>query len=438
MESQVESRIGANRGHRQSGSRLNSLFFGVPRRHGWLVLPLLVLTLAACSFSIPFIGDDAAETPPPDPEITPEVATATPSPTVVLSQSVAAVPTPTAPPPPPTLVSPLVLPTAAPVTPIIIVQTPNVADTVERVRPAVVSVLTEVVGRDIFGNPQSNFSSGSGVIIAPSGLVLTNNHVVRGAASVTVTMDDGRQLSAIILGGDRLSDLAVLQLPMNQNYPHVPLNGDVPLRVGDWVIAIGNALALPGGPTVTVGVVSALGRSLDVDQEVTLYDLIQTDSVINPGNSGGPLLNVAGELVGINTAVVRSGAGGNTVEGIGFAINMETASLVSEQLITSGRVRWSWMGAFLEDLVPERAAQARLPIRQGVIIEGVVPGGPADRAGIRPNDIILSLAGQQVDSVRTLTQMLRQDFRVSQQIDVVLFRDQSTMVVTLTLGERPR
>ncbi|MFQ6028209.1 MAG: S1C family serine protease, partial [Dehalococcoidia bacterium] len=341
------------------------------------------------------------------------------------------------------------LPTATPVpvaptpvplpasTPIIIFQTPNVADTVERVRPAVVSLLVEVVGLDIFGIPQSSFGSGSGVIFDPSGLVLTNNHVVQGANSVTVTMDDGTQVPATILGTDRLTDLAVLQLPEDHTYPFVPLNKDVSLRVGDWAIAIGNALALPGGPTVTVGVVSALGRSLEVSPEVTLYDLIQTDTVINPGNSGGPLLNLEGELVGINTAVLRTGASG-PVEGIGFAINMETAALVSEQLFELGRVRWAWMGAFLDDLVPEVAARVRLPIRQGVIIQDVVPGGPSEEAGIQPGDIILSMDGHQVATVQELTRLLRQEFRASQEIDVVLFRDLATVAIRMQLGERPR
>jgi S1-C subfamily serine protease len=333
--------------------------------------------------------------------------------------------------------TPIVL-TAPPEQPIVIFQTPNVADTVERVRPAVVSILTEVVGLDIFGIPQSTFSSGSGVIIDPGGVVLTNNHVVEGAHSLTVTLDDGTQLKAITLGSDRLSDLAVLQLPENRTYSFVPVNKDVSLRVGEWVIAICNALALPGGPTVTVGVISALGRSLDVNPEVTLYDLTQTDTVINPGNSGGPLLNLEGELVGINTAVLRSGSGGRPVEGIGFAINMETAHLASHQLIETGRVSWAWMGAFLDELVPEVAARVRLPIRQGVIIQEVVPGGPAERAGLRAGDIILSMDGQQVATVKELTRLLRIELRPTQVIDVVVFRDRATLSTQLALGERPR
>jgi S1-C subfamily serine protease len=316
-------------------------------------------------------------------------------------------------------------------------QLPNVADTVERVRPAVVSIVAEVVVQDFFGISRG-FGSGSGVIFDSSGLVLTNYHVVEDAASLVVTMDDGRQVEAQVVGYDRLSDLAVLRISGN-NYPFVPLGKDVPLRVGDWVIAIGNALALPGGPTVTVGVVSALGRTLDESQSVTLYDLIQTDAVINPGNSGGPLLNLQGQLVGINTAVLRGGDGGGPpVEGIGFAINMETASFVADQLVAQGRVRWAWLGARLADLPPEAVAQAGLPGREGVLILGVAIGGPADQAGVKRGDIILGLHGKKVASVGDLTRTLRQELRSGQQVDVELFRNGDRRTLKLVLGEVPQ
>ena len=162
----------------------------------------------------------------------------------------------------------------------------NVADTVEIARPAVVSIVAEARIRGVYGDVYSVFGNGTGVIFDAKGLVLTNTHVVDRATTITVTMDDGSQEKATIIGADPMSDLAVLQLP-GSNYPHLPLSSGASPRVGDWVIAIGNALALPGGPTVTVGVVSALGRSLDVSPEITLYNLIQTDTVINPGSSGG-------------------------------------------------------------------------------------------------------------------------------------------------------
>jgi S1-C subfamily serine protease len=309
---------------------------------------------------------------------------------------------------------------------------------VEEVRPAVVSVVARYVTRDFLGNFHNTFSSGTGVIFDPQGLVLTNSHVVRGAAGVTVTLEDGRQIPAEIEGADRLSDLAVLALP-EDTYPFVPLGVDVPLRVGDWVIAIGNALALPGELTVTVGVVSALGRSLDVSPDVTLYDLIQTDAVINPGNSGGPLLNLNGELIGINTAVLRqAGLGGPPIEGIGFAINMETAELVSSQLVELGRVRWAWMGAVLGDLIPEVAARVGLPVREGVVIREVLIDGPAGQAGIQRGDIILSLDAHEVSTVSEITRLLRQEFQADQEIQVELFRNGSTLTLQMVLGERPQ
>jgi S1-C subfamily serine protease len=315
-------------------------------------------------------------------------------------------------------------------------QLPNVADTVEQVRPAVVSVVSEVVTRDFFGIPRSSFGSGTGVIFNPQGLVLTNNHVIEGAVDITVTLHDGSQQTAEVIGADQYSDLAVLRIP-GDDYPFLPVSEAVPLRVGEWVIAIGNALALPGGPTVTVGVVSALGRSLEASSGVTLYDLIQTDTVINPGNSGGPLISLRGELVGINTAVQRTSASGTPVEGIGFAINMETAAQVSDQLVQLGRVRWAWMGVILGDLIPEVAARVGLPIREGVVIQNTVIDGPADRAGIQPGDIILSADGQEVATVGDLTKLLKQRFQAGQDIEVQLFRNGARDIISMTLGERP-
>ncbi len=384
---------------------------GLVRHWRWWPLAALLLPLVACANIAP------TPAPTPAPVSTPP-ASNSPAPGTV------------------TPIPPVAAPTAP--APVVVLQLPNVADTVERVRPAVVSIVAEVAARDIFGVPRSAFGSGSGVIFDPQGLVLTNNHVVQGATRVTVTMDDGRQVQAEVVGADRLSDLAVLRIPGN-NHPFVPLGADVKLRVGDWVIAIGNALALPGGPTVTVGVVSALGRSLQVSSDATLYDLIQTDTVINPGNSGGPLVNLRGELIGINTAVLRGTTGsGAAIEGIGFAINMETAAQVSEQLVRLGRVRWAYMAVLLSDLVPEVAAQVGLPIREGVVVQDVLADGPAGKAGIRPGDIVLSLDGRKVSTVQELTRRLRQEFQVGQEIQAEVFREGSRKNIKVVLGERPR
>ena len=322
-------------------------------------------------------------------------------------------------------------------------QLPNIADTVERVRPAVVSIVSEIVTQNAIGQLRSSFGSGTGVIFDQSGLVLTNNHVVQGGSEITVTLDDGTQIVAEVVGADRLSDLAVLQLP-GDGYTSLPLQDNEALRAGDWVIAIGNALALPGGPTVTVGVVSALGRSIEASPGVTLYDLIQTDTSINPGNSGGPLIDLAGNLIGINTAVLRGSGqtGGVSVEGIGFAINIETAQQVTQQLVDVGRVRWAYMGVNLADLVPEVAAEVGLPIREGVVIVFVVDGGPSGQAGFLAGDIVVNIGGHDVATVSDLTRLLRQEFSVGEEVQVEVYRtangDGERKTLTLKLGERPR
>ena len=319
-------------------------------------------------------------------------------------------------------------------------QLPNIADTVERVRPAVVSIVARTVSHDRFGRQSTGFGSGTGVIFDESGLVLTNNHVIEGGVEITVTQDDGTQVEAEIIGADLLSDLAVLRLP-GDGYPSLPLRESGSLRAGDWVIAIGNALALPGGPTVTVGVVSALGRSIESTPGVTLYDLIQTDTSINPGNSGGPLIDLGGNLVGINTVVLR-GSSGVSVEGIGFAVDVETAQQVALQLVELGHVRWAWMGVFLADLSPEVAAQVGLPIREGAIIQNTLVDGPSDLAGIHPGDIVVKIDGHDIATVSDLTRLLKQEFKAGQEVEVQVFRvvngQSSTKVLALELGERPQ
>ena len=457
---------------------------GMRQRPVWLVVPALLMVLAACSMADPTSAEmgvaaaDRVEATQPDageqrgtatspPPSFRDVATATASPSVrdisaatqppsMQDAATATLPPPvrdvaTATPEPtretatPTPVaetgdvegSAADSPAAPPPAVVTVLQLPNVADTVERVRPAVVSLVTEIVLRDRFGMMRRDFGSGTGVIISEDGLVVTNNHVIEGAAKVIVTMDDGSQVEAEMVGADRLSDLAVLRLPGTYD-TFLPLNDDVHLRVGEWVIAIGNALALPGGPTVTVGVVSAMGRTIGGNDGTPLYDLIQTDTSINPGNSGGPLINMNGDLVGINTAVLRGGEFGRPqFEGIGFAINMETAIEVSEQLIKDGKVKWAWMGVFLADLTPDIAAQLGLPIREGVIIQDVLQGGPSDGAGIRPGDIVMSIDGKEVATVLDLMRMLRQDLEAHQEVEVQLFRDGGRDTITMVLGERP-
>ncbi len=439
----------------------------------WLVTLGLLVALAACSMAAPAAetglgsadasGTEAAQPSSGEPDArvigqTPQPENPNPAATVAMgAPDVATSPPPSirdvataTPAPTQDIVTPTPVagsgdapgsvtdsPATPPPTAVTVLQLPNVADTVERVRPAVVSLVTEVVLRDRFGMVRRDFGSGTGVIISEDGLVITNNHVIEGAAKIIVTMDDGSQMEAEMVGADRLSDLAILRIPGTYD-TFLPLNDDVHLRVGEWVIAIGNALALPGGPTVTVGVVSAMGRTIGGNDGTPLYDLIQTDTSINPGNSGGPLLSLNGDLVGINTAILRGGDfGGPHFEGIGFAINMETTIDVSGQLIKDGKVEWAWMGVFLADLTPDMAAQFGLPIREGVIIQDVLQGGPSDKAGIRPGDIVTSINGKEVATVLDLMRMLRQDLEAHQEVEVQLFRDGGRDTITMVMGERP-
>ena len=370
---------------------------------------LLTATLAPTSTPTPSSlvspGGDVAVTPVGTPSVTPQ-----PTPTV----------TPTE---PPRSVTTLVL--------------PDVAGVVERVRPAVVSVVAEVLLEDFLGRTFRDAQSGSGVIFDSVGYLLTNNHVVQDAESVTVTLDDGSQFRAEVVGADQLTDLAVLKIAGTE-FPAVPLADPSEVRVGDWVIAIGNALALPGGPTVTVGVVSALDRSFEVSIGLELYGLIQTDASINPGNSGGPLLNLGGEVVGINTAVARGDSSGRQIEGIGFAVGMDTAASVALQLIEDGRVRWAWLGALLRDLDPQLAAEVGVQIREGVLVAQLVRDGPAWRSGAQAGDVIVSFDGVAVPTVKDLIKQLRQELDAGQTVEVKLFREKKELTLDITLGERPQ
>ena len=299
-----------------------------------------------------------------------------------------------------------------------------------------VSVVTEVLRLDFFGRVFSDSQSGSGIIFDPRGFIFTNNHVVEEANAIIVTLDDGRQFGAQVVGTDWLTDLAVLKID-GEDFPAAPLGDPPRVRVGDWVIAIGNALALPGGPTVTVGVVSSLDRAFRVTSDLELYGLIQTDASINPGNSGGPLLNLQGEVVGINTAVARGDTAGRAVEGIGFSVGMDTAVPVAKQLTEEGRVRWAWLGVWFRELDAQIAAQMGVPMREGVLIMNILRGGPAWEGGVRINDVIVSLGGERVSTVRDLIRLLRQGHKVGDEVEVRVFREDRMIDLMVTLGERP-
>ena len=308
---------------------------------------------------------------------------------------------------------------------------PSIADLVDRMEPAVVSIVVVSIEAGRFGSNRV-VGSGSGVIFREDGYILTNNHVIDGAQEIHVTLFDGQEMEAEIVGTDRPTDLAVIRIDQ-EGLSTIPLGGPSQVRIGEWVVAIGNALGLVGGPSVTMGVVSAQGRTL-VTQDTTLFDLIQTDAAINRGNSGGPLINLQGEVIGINTAVLR----GDDAQGIGFAVSTETAIPVADQLVRNGRVIWPWLGIGADDIDRVSAAEMDLSVREGVLVTGVVNNGPAATVGIRPKDVIVALDDQPTPNLRSLQRLLRTQFKVGQEITVTVARGDDQQEFTLTLGEFPR
>lgn len=299
---------------------------------------------------------------------------------------------------------------------------PTLAPMLKRVTPAVVNIATigyvqqqranpllqDPFFRHFFGAPtqpqqRETQSLGSGVVIdAQQGLILTNNHVIDNAAKIQVTLRDGRQLEATLVGTDPDSDIAVIKVAA-KNLTAVKITNSDNLNVGDFVVAIGNPFGL--GQTVTSGIVSALGRSgLGIEG---FEDFIQTDASINPGNSGGALVNLRGELVGINTAIL-SKSGGNI--GIGFAIPINMVMDIKEQLLSHGKVRRGRLGAMAQDLTPQLAQAFGIPMQRGAVVTSIEPKSAADKSGLKPGDIITEINGKTVknaDLLRNAIGLLR-------------------------------
>ncbi|HLA34997.1 MAG TPA: Do family serine endopeptidase, partial [Rhodocyclaceae bacterium] len=253
---------------------------------------------------------------------------------------------------------------------------------------------------DRFGEETQRRSGlGSGVVVSPEGYILTNNHVIEEADEIEVASNDGSKYKARVVGSDPESDLAVLRVPADHRLPVIAFGNSESLRVGDVVLAIGNPFGV--GQTVTSGIVSALGRShLGIN---TFENFIQTDAAINPGNSGGALVDANGNLIGINTAIY-SQSGGSM--GIGFAIPVSLAKSVMEQIIKTGAVTRGWVGIEVQEITDELASSFKLPGTQGALIAGVVRGSPADKAGIRPGDILLQVAGKRVGTAQTMLELI--------------------------------
>ncbi|MGZ5893597.1 MAG: trypsin-like peptidase domain-containing protein [Caldimonas sp.] len=315
----------------------------------------------------------------------------------------------------------------------------------KRASPAVVSIATsraaqrpgadDPMFRFFFGDrarqmpEERQFGLGSGVIVSPAGYLLTNNHVIDGADDVEVLLGDGRSAKARTIGADPESDIAVLKIDLDK-LPVIAF-GDVDrLQVGDVVLAIGNPFGV--GQTVTSGIVSALGRnSLGIN---IFENFIQTDAAINPGNSGGALVDAAGNLLGINTAIY-SRSGGSM--GIGFAIPVSTARQVMEALIKDGQVTRGWIGVEPRDLTPEIAKTLDLAVTQGVLITGVVQAGPASEGGVRPGDVVLKIAGTPVANTPQLLNAVAA-LKPHEQATISVQRGAGKLDVKVMVGQRPK
>jgi serine protease Do len=271
-------------------------------------------------------------------------------------------------------------------------------------------------------------SVGSGVIIDGSGIVLTNNHVVDGEDEVVVRLGDGREFTATSVTTDPLSDLAIVRFKAPEDLPAAALGDSDSLEIGDWVIAIGSPFELEA--TVSAGIISGKGRSID---QIQRGRLIQTDAAINPGNSGGPLVNLDGEVIGINTAIASSSGG---YQGVGFAIPSNRAKWVIRQLIKHGRVRRAYLGIRIEDVSVDIARERGVPVRGGVHVTDVMADSPAAKSGMQTNDVITSIAGQPVRNSRELQEAVEQKEIDSMQ-PVVVMRAGKQVALSIVLKALP-
>jgi serine protease Do len=323
---------------------------------------------------------------------------------------------------------------------------PSFADLAARVAPAVVNIRVTSVAKtefpdQLFGQdfpfPGFHFQipqqprqfkrqgTGSGFIIRKDGVILTNNHVIDNAQEITVTLTDKQQYRAKVLGRDPKTDLAVIKIdPKTSSLPVATLGNSHALRVGDWVMAIGNPFGLTN--TVTTGIVSAKGRTIGAGP---YDDFIQTDASINPGNSGGPLFNMAGEVVGINTAIFSQG-GGNI--GIGFAIPVDLVKNLVPELETKGSVTRGWLGVSIQPVTPELARSFGLKKEEGALVGDVIADGPAEKAGIKRGDVIVSYDGKNVDESSSLPALVAST-SVGKTVPVEVMRDGKTKTIDVTV-----
>jgi S1-C subfamily serine protease len=313
-----------------------------------------------------------------------------------------------------------------------------ITQAVEKVGPAVVTVVGVVPGQTtfFFGRTADSSVSGSGVIISTDGYIITNNHVIEGTSDVSIIFADGTDRSAEIIGADEFSDIAILKV--DGSIPAVATFGNSDsLKPGESVIAIGSPLG-DYKNTVTAGVVSATERMLDVSANYQMEGLIQTDAAINQGNSGGPLVNLAGEVVGINNIIVRGGSfSGAVAEGLGFAIPSNKAKAVATQLIDKGYISYPYMGIRWQWITPRIASINNLPVDGGVYISYVEPGSPAGEAGLQEGDIITKIGNQVLDEEHPYINVLY-SYSPGETTDLEVVRGGEPINLTITFGEPPQ
>jgi S1-C subfamily serine protease len=328
------------------------------------------------------------------------------------------------------------LPSAGPLGPVDVDADPVVA-VVKRVAPSVVNVTSSTLTQNPFGQVQSGKGVGTGFVIRADGVIVTNFHVVEGALNLKVTLPppDSRSFQARVIGGDSQHDLAVLKIEAT-GLQTIALGVSDQLAVGEKVVALGYALALPGGPTVTSGILSALARTVQVQDPSqgitrTIEDALQTDAAINPGNSGGPLVDLAGNVIGINTA------GNAGAENIGFAIAIDAAKPIIDQAIANPNAPTAYLGVSTQTVDAGLAAQLQLPVDHGAYVVALAPGGPAERAGIEPGDVIVAFDGNAIDTDAQLRDAIAAKKPGDTAAVDVTHSDGSKDTVTVTLGVRP-
>lgn len=300
----------------------------------------------------------------------------------------------------------------------------SVESVVEKVSPAVVRITsTQEVLDPFFLQIIPQEGLGSGVIISSDGLIITNNHVIENANKIEVTLSSGETYKGRIIGTDPVSDIAILKIDV-QNLPFATFGDSSRLNVGQFVVAIGNPYGLDH--TVTVGVISALERNIDLEDS-TMYGVIQTDAAINPGNSGGPLVDLSGNVVGLNT-MIYSGA-----QGLGFAVSSNTCVRVFDSISKTGKMEWPYMGVQLTTMTEDLATQRNIPYISGVLVERVVAGSPASRAGIRVNDVITSINGKGVKTADELVKEIR-SYEVGDRVTLGIVRNNENINVDVVLG----